>query len=431
TIKMISTISKKIIKPFSPTPYTKRWHNLSLLDQFFGNIYVPFVFFYPKHQVATIPKHKLSKFLTNSLSKTLTFYYPWAGSLKNNATIECDDHGVEFFELEINSSMDKVIHHPDLTFLQGLSCRDSSSSTFGPLTLAQLSHFKCGGVALSFCMLHKVGDACSAYYFLRDWARLTRDPKSTLSPPYFAKDSLMPSPFDGPLVSPVVEPKMEGCIHQRFIFSESKINALKALVAAESCVQNPTRNEVVSALIYKCAASSSTSNLGRSQLVLTSNLRSQASSQPPLPPTTIGNMVTIFSTPIYENHERDLRLSKLVTDIRKSKHDLSTRNNLQENELVIEMLDAYKTGKLPLQQRNCHVYIATSTLAFEFEKLDFGFGKPTRARQGIGPISNFFILTNTPDGDHDRGVEAFVNLNEQDMSVFKNDNDLLQFAIPV
>ncbi|KAK4720762.1 hypothetical protein R3W88_010995 [Solanum pinnatisectum] len=153
---MISTISKKIIKPFSPTPYTKRWHNLSLLDQFFGSIYVPFVFFYPKHQVATIPKHKLSKFLTNSLSKTLTFYYPWEGSLKNNATIECDDHGAEFFEVEINSSMDKVIHHLDLTFLQDLSCRDSSSSTFGPLTLAQLSHFECGGIALSFCMLHKV-----------------------------------------------------------------------------------------------------------------------------------------------------------------------------------------------------------------------------------------------------------------------------------
>ncbi|XP_049354429.1 disease resistance protein RPH8A-like [Solanum verrucosum] len=125
-------------------------------------------------------------------------------SLKNNATIQCDDHGAEFFEVEINSSMDKVINHPDLTFLQGLSCRDSSSSTFGPLTLAQLSHFECGGIALSFCMLHKVGDACNAYFFLRDWARLTRDPKSTLSPPYFAKDSLMPSPFDGPLVSPVV-----------------------------------------------------------------------------------------------------------------------------------------------------------------------------------------------------------------------------------
>ncbi|WMV23344.1 hypothetical protein MTR67_016729 [Solanum verrucosum] len=348
------------------------------------------------------------------------------GSLKDNATIECDDHGAEFFEVEINSSMDEVIHNPDLTFPQGLSWGYLSSSTSGALIVVQLSHFECGGIALSLCMSHKVGDACSAYYFLRDWARLTRDPKLTLSPPYFVQDSLMPSvPFDVPLFSPVIEPKKERCIQKRFVFSESKINALKALVVAESCVQNPTRNEVVSALLYKCAASSSTTNLGRSQLVQTSNLRSQA----PLPPTSIGNIATIFSTPIYENYEHDLKLPKLVTDIRKSKHDMSTRNNLQENEYITVMLEAYRTGKLPFHQRNCDVYTITSILAFEFEKIDFGFGKPSRASQESGSFSNLFILMNTPD-DHDRGVEAFVNLNEQHMSVFKNDNDLLQFATP-
>ncbi|KAK4720752.1 hypothetical protein R3W88_010985 [Solanum pinnatisectum] len=258
---MLSIISKKIIKPLSPTPYTQRWHNLSLIDQIFSNIYVPFVFFYPKHQVATIPKHQLSKILTNSLSKTLISYYPWAGSLKNNATIECDDHGVEFFEVEISSSMNKVIHNPDLTFPQGLCWGHSSLSTSGALTVAHLSHFECGGIAFSICLSHKVGDACNAYYFLRDWARLTRDPKLILSPQYFVKDSLMPSPFDGSMVYPVIEPRREGCIHKRFVFSELKINALKALVAAESSVQNPTRAEVVSALLYKCAASSSTTNL--------------------------------------------------------------------------------------------------------------------------------------------------------------------------
>ncbi|WMV23359.1 hypothetical protein MTR67_016744 [Solanum verrucosum] len=322
--------------------------------------------------------------------------------------------------------MDEVIHNPDLTFPQGLSWGYLSSSTSGALIVAQLSHFECGGIALSLCMSHKVGDACCAYYFLRDWARLTRDPKLTLSPPYFVQDSLMPSvPFDVPLFSPVIEPKKERCIQKRFVFSESKINALKALVVAESCVQNPTRNEVVSALLYKCAASSSTTNLGRSQLVQTSNLRSQA----PLPPTSIGNIATIFSTPIYENYEHDLKLPKLVTDIRKSKHDMSTRNNLQENEYITVMLEAYRTGKLPFHQRNCDVYTITSILAFEFEKIDFGFGKPTRASQESGSFSNLFILMNTPD-DHGRGVEAFVNLNEQQMSVFKNDNDLLQFATP-
>ncbi|KAK6791058.1 hypothetical protein RDI58_010139 [Solanum bulbocastanum] len=65
------------------------------------------------------------------------------------------------------------------------------------------------------------------------------------------------------------------------------------------------------------------------------------------------------------------------------------------------MLDAYRTRKLAFLQRNCDVHLITSTLAFEFEKIDFGFGKPARASQGSGPSSNTFILMNTP-GDHDR-----------------------------
>ncbi|KAH0692450.1 hypothetical protein KY285_019547 [Solanum tuberosum] len=66
----------------------------------------------------------------------------------------------------------------------------------------------------------------------------------------------------------------------------------------------------------------------------------------------------------------------------------------------------------------------------EAYRTDFGFGKPAIASKGSGPSSNTFILMNTPDDDHDRGVEAFVNLNEEDMSVFINDKDLLQFATP-
>lgn len=74
----------------------------------------------------------------------------------------------------------------------------------------------------------------------------------------------------------------------------------------------------------------------------------------------------MLSTPIYENYKQNLKLSKLVTDIRKFKHDLSTRNHIKENMFVTEMLEVHKTGKLPSQQRNCDLYMITSLLAFEF-----------------------------------------------------------------
>lgn len=72
---------------------------------------MPLVFFYPKNQVNAIPNGP--KTISNSLlSKILSYYYPWAGTLKDNATIECDDHGAEFLEVQINSPMDKVVNHP-------------------------------------------------------------------------------------------------------------------------------------------------------------------------------------------------------------------------------------------------------------------------------------------------------------------------------
>lgn len=155
--------------------------------------------------------------------------------------------------------------------------------------MAQLSHFDCGGIAVSACLSHKVGDGYSAFSFLRDWAALTQDPINAQISPYFVRDSLIPlSVSDGPLDFPlIVSKKEEERVEKRFIISASKVRALKALVAADSGVQNPTRSEVVSALIYKCAAIS-TNNVANylggsfkhSQLVHISNLRKIIS--PPL-----------------------------------------------------------------------------------------------------------------------------------------------------
>ncbi|KAM3232167.1 acyltransferase Pun1-like [Capsicum annuum] len=425
---MLSAISKKIIKPFTPTPSTQRWHKLSLLDQTISHSYIPFVFFYPPNQVNG--SKQLSNLLANSLSKTLSCYYPWAGTLKDNATIECDDNGAEFLEVQINSTMDKVANHPDpnvkdLTFPKGLAWGNSMDR---PLTVAQLSHFDCGGIALSVCLTHKIGDACAALYFLRDWAALTRNTNTSPSP-YFVGDTIFPSPMgDGPLVHPVTgtiaDSTNDHCVQKRFHFSSTKISALKSSIA----VQNATSSEVVNALLYKCAAFSTAAvNSGsfkQSQLIQLFDLRTSIS--PQLPPNSIGNLLTIFSSPIYHNEE-ELKLPKLVTDFRKSKNSLSTRNNVEENELATEMLDAYRTGKAPYHKRKCDVYVSSSICKFPIiQDLDFGFGKPIRASLAKGTYNKEVWLMRTSDG----GIEALVHLNEEEMCVFEQDEHLLEFATP-
>uniref|UniRef100_M1DLI4 Acyltransferase n=1 Tax=Solanum tuberosum TaxID=4113 RepID=M1DLI4_SOLTU len=139
-------------------------------------------------------------------------------------------------------------------------------------------------------MSHKIGDGSSAYFFLRDWAALTRSSNTTPSP-YFVEDSIVPSPI-GPLVSPVIGSDMDKCVQKRFIFSSTKLSALKSSIG----VQDVTSNEAVNAPLYKCAASSSiivnSGSFKQSQLVQSSDLRGIMS--PPLPPNPIGNLVSIL-----------------------------------------------------------------------------------------------------------------------------------------
>lgn len=440
--RLLSTISKKVVKPYSPTPPTPRIHKLSLLDQCMGNFYMPLVLFYPKHQLNQGPK-QLSRLLENSFSKAMTYHQPWVGSLKDNATIHCDDTGAEFIEVEVGCPMDQVIHRPDITFPPELSWRNVPHG--GKLSIAQLSHFDCGGMAISVCLSHKVGDARSALSFLKDWAALTRQhPNGELTcPSYYVQDSLMPSLPDGPLeFSVVVEPNAEESIEfeKRFFLSESNIKALKALVVNDpsSIVQNPTTTEVVSAIVYKCAALAnanlSSANNSSSQMVLVSDLRKTIPYTMPST-STIGNILTAFSTPIY--NLEDLTLPKLVADIRKSKYELSIRDNFKENTWISEMLEyanKINTGteddQSYRQKSSCHdVYRCSSVCNIPFQDLDFGWGRPTRVSLASTPFSNMIYLINTQD--QNRGIEVFINLNQQQMSIFEQDKEFLQFATPL
>ncbi|XP_019226719.1 PREDICTED: acylsugar acyltransferase 3-like [Nicotiana attenuata] len=215
------------------------------------------------------------------MSKAITYYYPWVGSLRDNATIDCDDTGVEFLEVEVNFPMDK-----------------------------------CEGIAISVCLSHKVGDARNTLFFVRDSPALTGDLNAKLVySPFINQGSLVLSPSDSPLSFPAILSKLEECIEleKRFYFSASKIRALKDLVVAELSVENPTTTEVVSALVYECAV---IINLGssheQSRLVLLSDIQKEISHS--VPPTSINNILTIFTAPIY-NNKGDLRVSNLVADI--------------------------------------------------------------------------------------------------------------------
>ncbi|KAL6190516.1 hypothetical protein ACLB2K_036910 [Fragaria x ananassa] len=413
----VEVISREFIKPSSQTPTHLRNFNLSYFDQIAARMYIPLVFFYnPCNTAATT--FDTSNLLKKSLSETLTVYYPFAGKLKDREFIDCDDEGVLFLEAKVKVKMSEILDDPrheilDLLFADNLQWNDASLST---LLAVQVSYFDCGGMALSVCMAHKIGDAATLVNFVNDWAAKASNSGKHVSPllcvpPIFPRGDI-------PLM-PESSPKKGKCSSRRFVFDAPKIAALKAIVADR--VQKPTKVEVVSGLLYKCAisaANASSSGTTRPALLIPNvNLRSRM-----IPPLPENRMIP----PVLK---REDSLHSLVSQMKEALSDFCNtcvKNVSRGAELALsirkqmeKVKEMYKSSE-QVVQHNC-----SSWCRFPIYEADFGWGKPVWVSIGACLDKNVIILMDSKSGD---GIEAIVTLEEQDMAAFECDEELLAFA---
>ncbi|MCD7455595.1 hypothetical protein HAX54_028760 [Datura stramonium] len=434
---LVSICDKSFIKPSSLTPSTQRFHKLSFIEQSFSNMYIPFAFFYPKVQQRDDSKssHELphiAHLLQTSLSRTLFSYYPYAGELIDNATVDCNDIGAEFVSARIKYPMSEILNHPNaaqaesIVFPKNLPWANNYEG--GNLLVAQVSKFDCGGIAVSVCLSHKIGDGCSVLNFIKDWSNFTRDHTATtlIPSPRFVGDSIFSPQKYGPLIAPQFLSNVSECVQKRIVFPTAKLDALRAKVAAESGVENPTRAEIVSALIFKCAtkaaSSTSSSKLMRpSKLVHYLNIRTMI--KPRLPRSAIGDVLSVFS--ITASNEQDMELPTLVRNLRKEVEMAYKKDQIEQNELVLEVVEFLRKGKKPFQDENCSsTYFCSNVCKYPYYDVDFGWGKPERVSIPNGPFKNVFFLKDYQSG---QGVEARVMLQQQHMSEFERDQELLEF----
>ncbi|XP_004232633.1 acyltransferase Pun1-like [Solanum lycopersicum] len=425
---LVSVCDKTFIKPSSLTPPTLRYHKLSYIDQFHSNMYIPLAFFYPKvQQREESTDNELSHIvhlLQTSLSKTLVSYYPYAGKLRDNAIVDCNDMGAEFLSVRINCTMSEILDHPDasqaesIVFPKDLPWANNYEG--GNLLVAQVSKFDCGGIAISVCLSHKIGDGTSVLNFVNDWSRMTYSPMTTTLAPKFVGDSVFSANNYSPIIAPQMLSNVSECVQKRIIFHKIKLDALRAKVAAESGVENPTRAEVVSAILFRCAikaASSTTSSMVPSKFVHFLNVRSMMKCRP----SAIGNILSIFSTTATK--EEDIELPTLVHNLRKGVEKSYKKDQVEQNELILEVVESMRKGKKPFDEEYENVYSCSNVCRFPFYNVDFGWGKPERVGLPNGPFKNLFFLKDLKIG---QGVDARVMLQKQHMSEFERDEELLE-----
>ncbi|KAM3362764.1 hypothetical protein P3S68_017618 [Capsicum galapagoense] len=146
--------------------------------------------------------------------------------------------------------------------------------------------------------------------------------------------------------------------------------------------------------------------------------------KPRLPRNAIGNLLSIFS--IEATNEQDIELPTLVRNLRKEVEAAYQKNQVEQNELLLEVVESMRKGKMPFENKDEYenLYSCSNVCGYPFYNVDFGWGKPVRMSIPNGPFKNLFFLNDYQTG---QGVEARIMLQEQHRSQFENDEELLQF----
>ncbi|XP_030527401.2 BAHD acyltransferase At5g47980-like [Rhodamnia argentea] len=433
----VDIVKRETIKPSSPTPPELRHFKLSLFDQFYPIFYTPLILFYAGSDPSEAAQEK-SRRLTTSLPEVLTRFYPFAGRIVDNLSLGCVDQGAEYLEAVVNCDLSRVLKEPDTavlrTFLPATADIERADATTMPLVLVQANFFECGGSAIGLCVMHKVADAEALCTFVNAWAGTATGAITEAMIPEFRTASMFP-PLDSLANSfPSIVPAKEKCVRRRFLLESSKVAALRKRIEGPGGPAS-TAVEAVSALLWKCSATASRkkkANLNKMEtprttmLSQTVNLRRRM--EPQLPSNLAGNLAGYFLT---RADEREMEMRVLAVRLREALEGYceSHVKRLQGDGACAAICEETKEfGELlgkSLVMDEMDFYSCTSWCRFPFYEADFGWGRPVWACQESADCPNFFMLMDARDSG---GIEVCLTLREEDMALFEQDPDLLEFA---
>ncbi|XVF49686.1 hypothetical protein PTKIN_Ptkin04bG0033000 [Pterospermum kingtungense] len=422
----VEFISRETIKPSSPTSHHLRTHKLALLDQQAPPVYVPILLFYsPTNDINPTKKSGLLK---NSLSKTLTYFYPFAGRIKDCYTIDCNDEGATYIEAQIDSDMSVVLKEPGIDLLlQLLPCdpHEKFPEPSAPVILAvQVNYFSCGGMAICVCIRHLAADASATASFVKSWAAVASGIDIELDTVIYDCSNLFPPQNISADLWKSFEknPNVLGAevVTKRFVFDGSKIATLRNEIGnIGPSLYRPTRVEAVSSLIWKALITgddTENDEIVPVHVATVVNLRKRIMI-PPLPELCIGNIFLLsMANSVAKTPSCNSLAEKVHESIRKI-NDEYVKRCCETGEilnLVKSMAAELGTG----------VFTFTSWCRFPYYETDFGWGRPIWFGTAL-KLNKVAILLDSSDGN---GIEAWIGLPKEEMTKLEQDPEILAYA---
>ncbi|KAF8005852.1 hypothetical protein BT93_K0206 [Corymbia citriodora subsp. variegata] len=313
---------------------------------------------------------------------------------RENQFVECNDCGAKFIEAEANCPLSEILRLLKVELLDQLLPFDYHIARLPTKfqIAVQANVFTCGGLAIGWCTLHKLIDGVTFTSLVNTWAAKSRGSGDHLS-----------SAFVGLQLFPQKD--------------------LSEKITSHSCGDRPSCNEVVSALIWKCAMDASRARSGSSVssvLIQTVNLRARIN--PSLSEFCAGNLFWLAMA----SGSDQIGLHDLVSEIRKSikKFDWEHVRKMQGKSgfsLIFESLKQI----VELASANVDIYRFTSLGKFQLYEADFSWGKLVWVSSTRLIFKNVVVLIELRFGD---GIDAWVTMEEKDLGVFERNQELLAFA---
>ncbi|KAG8363683.1 hypothetical protein BUALT_Bualt19G0047900 [Buddleja alternifolia] len=418
--------STEIISPSSKTPDHLKKLQLSYLDQQAPPVYVPLIFFYQADELrgSISTNHvEISRQLKQSMSKALTSFYPLAGRIDHdNFVVDCNDNGATFIEARVCGKLMDVVQEPDIEKLKEYLPVDPTGGNIGDgtLVLVQVTYFDCGGIVLGMCFSHMLADFTSIMGFVNAWAATTRGESEFNQFTFDLASHFPPRDFLGSDFWQFFTSNKK-LVTKRLVFDKEKCASLKRVASSPSgsTVKDPTRVEVVSALIWKNfieVAKLNNLDAKKNFVAFNSvNLRPRTS-----PPHIMDNIFgNCFTTAIAFSGTTDVAKTDQSTRVEEF-HDLISKLRMTFKSINDEYIKEAKNGGNYVKNLSSLVALIlkgevgwcslTSWTRFPVYEVDYGWGTPIWFCTTAFALRNSAILVDNKCGD---GIEAWVNMNQE------------------
>ncbi|KAH6794842.1 hydroxycinnamoyl-CoA shikimate/quinate hydroxycinnamoyl transferase [Perilla frutescens var. hirtella] len=391
----ITVKESTMVKPMEETPSGSLW--LSSLDLLMPATYhTRSVYFFRSDGAANFFDTAVLK---AALSRALVEFYPYAGRLRKNDNgrieINCNAEGALFVVAECDGAIDDLggfTPRADVSLVHKVDY-SRGISTF-PLSLRQITRFKCGGVTLGVASEHHVADGIAGLHYINTWSDIARGLTAAAAPPFMDRRLLSarnPPRPQFPYTEHQPPPSLKTPLDisetsfKTFGLTRDQLHALKqkckhsAAGGGGDGKMRYTTYEVIAGHVWRCVCMARRLPADQeTKLQLPVDGRGRL--RPPLPPRYFGNGI-FYTTAVASCGEMEGNpVSFAVGKVREAVariDDEYMRSALDYLELHLSKPDQ---GIVRSSNNvKCPNFGITSWIRLPFYEADFGWGKPVFA----------------------------------------------------